>query len=109
MPPPRRSLVGDFLDTAEIVAGLDLVITVDTAMAHLCGALGVTCWVMLPAQRTDWRWMTGRADSPWYPSLRLFRQTSPGDWAGVVQQMIAALPSIRSEPAAEAPGAPSAT
>jgi hypothetical protein len=84
---------GDFLDTAQRVQGLDLVITVDTAMAHLCGALGVPCWVMLPAHRTDWRWMTGRADSPWYPSLRLFRQAAPGDWDGVVRQVLAALPA----------------
>jgi hypothetical protein len=82
---------GDFLDTAVRVQALDLVITVDTAMAHLCGALGVPCWVMLPAERCDWRWMTDRTDSPWYPSLRLFRQTSPGDWAGVVERMASAL------------------
>jgi tetratricopeptide (TPR) repeat protein len=98
---------GDFLDTAARVQALDLVISVDTAMAHLCGALGVPCWVMLPAERVDWRWMTGRADSPWYPSLRLFRQATPGDWAGVVDQMRAALPSLRR--AAAAPPAPSAT
>ena len=84
---------GDFLDEAARVQGLDRVITVDTAMAHLCGALGVPCWVMLAAERSDWRWMAGRADSPWYPSLRLFRQTTPGDWAGVVDQMLAALPA----------------
>jgi len=80
-----------FLETASLVQGLDLVITVDTAMAHLCGAIGMPCWVMLSALRCDWRWMTGRADSPWYPSLRLFRQAQPGDWAGVVRQMLAAL------------------
>ena len=84
---------GDFRDTAARVQALDLVITVDTAMAHLCGALGVRCWVMLPAERCDWRWMTGRDDSPWYPSLRLFRQTTPGDWAGVVDRMLEALPA----------------
>ncbi|MFI4964125.1 MAG: tetratricopeptide repeat protein [Caulobacterales bacterium] len=83
---------GDFRDTAARVQALDLVITVDTAMAHLCGALGVPCWVMLPAHRTDWRWLAGRADSPWYPSLRLFRQAAPGDWKGVVRQMLDALP-----------------
>jgi hypothetical protein len=99
---------GDFLDAAARVQALDLVITVDTAMAHLCGALGVPCWVMLPAHRSDWRWMTGRADSPWYPSLRLFRQTAPGDWDGVVRQMLEALPSF-SPGAARAPAAPSAT
>lgn len=78
---------GDFLDTAARIQALDLVITVDTAMAHLAGALGVPCWVMLPAHRTDWRWMTGRSDSPWYPSLTLYRQTTPGDWGPVVSAM----------------------
>jgi hypothetical protein len=86
-----QDMGGDFLDSAIRIQGLDMVITVDTAMAHLCGALGVPCWVMLPAERIDWRWMTGRSESPWYPSLRLFRQTTPGDWDGVVQQMLAAL------------------
>ncbi|MET0294022.1 MAG: hypothetical protein ABW042_03325 [Phenylobacterium sp.] len=82
---------GDFLDTAARIQALDLVITVDTAMAHLAGALGAPCWVMLPSYRTDWRWMTGRADSPWYPSLRLYRQEQPGDWTGVVARMRADL------------------
>ena len=98
---------GDFLDTAARVQALDLVITVDTAMAHLCGALGVPCWVMLAAHRTDWRWLAGRTDSPWYPSLRLFRQASPGDWAGVVRQMLAALAPIGR--GAPVPAGPSAT
>ena len=96
---------GDFLDTAARVQALDLVITVDTAMAHLCGALGVACWVMLPGVRTDWRWMTGRADSPWYPSLRLFRQATPDDWDGVVGQMLAALPAAAAESRREQPPA----
>lgn len=87
---------GDFLDTAARIQALDLVITVDTAMAHLAGALGVPCWVMLPAYRTDWRWMTGRADSPWYPSLRLYRQPAPGDWGSVVAAMARDLPPRRS-------------
>lgn len=78
---------GDFLDTARRIQGLDRVITVDTAMAHLCGALGVPCWVMLPAHWTDWRWMRGRDDSPWYGSVRLWRQEVAGDWAGVVARM----------------------
>jgi hypothetical protein len=82
---------GDFLDTAARIQALDLVITVDTAMAHLAGALGVPCWVMLPAIGTDWRWLRGRTDSPWYPSLRLYRQRVPGDWAEVVSSMRADL------------------
>jgi hypothetical protein len=79
--------VGDFLDTARRIQGLNLVITVDTAMAHLAGALGVPCWVMLPAHWTDWRWMRGRDDSPWYRAMRLYRQDEPGDWTGVVARM----------------------
>jgi hypothetical protein len=78
---------GDFLDAAARIQALDLIITVDTAMAHLAGALGVPCWVMLPAYRTDWRWMSGRSDSPWYPSLKLYRQTTSGDWGPVVAAM----------------------
>lgn len=78
---------GDFLDSAARIQALDLVITVDTSMAHLAGALGVPCWVMLPANGTDWRWMRERADSPWYPSLRLYRQTVSGDWSDVVGRM----------------------
>lgn len=82
---------GDFLDTAARIQALDLVITVDTSMAHLAGALGVPCWVMLPGHGTDWRWLRGRTDSPWYPSLRLYRQTTPGDWSDVVARMRADL------------------
>ncbi|HVO47263.1 MAG TPA: tetratricopeptide repeat protein [Steroidobacteraceae bacterium] len=68
-----------FCDTAAIMAGLDLVITSDTAIAHLAGALAVPVWVALHTT-ADWRWLTGRTDSPWYPGMRLFRQSSPGDW-----------------------------
>lgn len=86
---------GDFLDTAARIQALDLVITVDTSMAHLAGALGVPCWVMLPTPRTDWRWLTGRSDSPWYPSLTLYRQETPEDWTGVVTRMREDLAAIR--------------
>lgn len=78
---------GDFADTAAILEQLDLVITTDTAMAHLAGAMGRPCWVMLPALGCDWRWLRERSDSPWYPSLRLWRQTEPGAWGPVVEAM----------------------
>lgn len=76
----------DFADTAALVATLDLVITVDTAVAHLAGALGVPVWVL---SRFDgcWRWLKDRDDSPWYPTLRLYRQKSPMDWAGVMARV----------------------
>ena len=77
--------IGDFADTAAIVSCLDLVICVDTAVAHLAGALGKTCWVMLPTYKPDWRWLKDRADTPWYPGvMRLYRQTEMGNWNDVV-------------------------
>jgi hypothetical protein len=74
----------DFADTAAVIANLDLVISVDTAVAHLAGALGKPCWLLLPDYRCDWRWMTERNDTPWYPSMRLFRQSNAGDWTPVI-------------------------
>lgn len=86
------SAITDFADLAAVVAQLDLVICVDTAVAHLAGALGKQAWVLLPAFATDWRWQHDRADSPWYPGvLRLFRQRTAGDWDGVVQEVAQAL------------------
>ena len=80
--------IADFSDTAAILDQLDLLICVDTAIAHLAGALGKACWVLLPAYRTDWRWLRDRSDSPWYPGvMRLFRQTSRGDWTPVIEDV----------------------
>jgi tetratricopeptide (TPR) repeat protein len=78
--------LGDFADTAAAVACLDLVIAVDSAVAHLTGAMGKPLWLMLPAIG-DWRWMTARADSPWYPSARLFRQPMGDDWTGTIAHL----------------------
>nr|WP_321242186.1 tetratricopeptide repeat protein [uncultured Tolumonas sp.] len=80
----------DFTATAAIIAGLDLVITVDTAVAHLAGAMGKTVWILL-AYNNDWRWLTERADSPWYHSARLFRQPVLGDWQSVINEVSQAL------------------
>lgn len=82
--------VQDFADTAAIVAHLDLVISVDTAVAHLAGALGKPVWIL---SRFDgcWRWLRNREDSPWYPTARLFRQSTPGDWNGVIHRVAGAL------------------
>ena len=84
--------IQDFADTAAIVAQLDLLISVDTAVAHLAGALGKPCWVLLPGYLTDWRWLTERSDSPWYPEvMRLFRQPAGGGWGPVVEAVAAEL------------------
>ncbi len=79
-------LFQDFGDTAAAVLNLDLVISVDTSVAHLAGAMGKPVWVLLP-YAPDWRWMLHRSDSPWYPSARLFRQSMPGDWSSVMRQV----------------------
>ncbi|MBB6251573.1 tetratricopeptide repeat protein [Nitrospirillum iridis] len=80
----------DFSETATLLAGLDLVITVDTAVAHLAGALGRPVWLLLPFA-PDWRWRLHRGDTPWYPSMRLFRQETQGDWMSVIAEVSAAL------------------
>ncbi|OYO26675.1 tetratricopeptide repeat protein [Janthinobacterium sp. PC23-8] len=81
----------DFSDTAAVIANLDLVISVDTAVAHLAGALGKQCWLLLPDYRADWRWLAGRCDTAWYPSMRLFRQPSIGGWAPLITHVAAEL------------------
>jgi Flp pilus assembly protein TadD len=95
-PPPGLRLhdasagLRDFADTAALVAALDLVISVDTAAAHLAGALGTEVW-LLNRFDTDWRWLTGRPDSPWYPTMRIFRQPRRGDWDSVIADLSAEL------------------
>lgn len=76
----------DFLDTGQFVVELDVVITVDSSIAHLAGALGQAVWVLLP-YAPDWRWLLGREDSPWYPGTSLFRQGQPGDWSVPVKEI----------------------
>jgi len=83
-------LIHDFADTAALMAQLDLVISSDTSVAHLAGALGCPVWVLL-SFAPDWRWLLERDDNPWYPTMRLFRQPAPGDWTSVVQQVRTAL------------------
>ena len=80
----------DFTDTAGLIAVLDLIISVDTGVAHLAGAMGKPVWTLLPFT-PDWRWMLGREGTPWFPAMRLFRQTAPKDWPTVVARVAAEL------------------
>ncbi|HIJ83621.1 MAG TPA: tetratricopeptide repeat protein [Magnetococcales bacterium] len=112
-PPPEQPLLHlgaslrSFADTAALLARLDLVITIDSAVAHLAGAMGKPCWVLLPSWGTDWRWLQDRSDSPWYPKvMRLFRQTKPDDWSEVVQHMTEALAQSSMECKSAAPKPP---
>jgi hypothetical protein len=100
---PEDTGAAIFKDTAEIVAGLDLVVTVDTSVAHLAGALGKPVWILLPAIKTDWRWLKGRLDTPWYPSARLFRQRAAGQWGAVVDEVVEALATSGRERRAAKP------
>lgn len=88
--PDLSTQLTDFAETAAVLMGCDLLIAVDTAAAHCAAALGRPVWLLLP-HAPDWRWLLGRGDSPWYASMRLFRQATPGDWDGVVAQVAAAL------------------
>jgi len=83
----------DFAETAALIANLDLMITIETSVAHLAGAMGKRVWVRL-ADPPDWLWMLDRADSPWYPTMRLFRQKRPGDWGDPVGEIVAALANL---------------
>ena len=82
--------IHDILDEAGVLCALDLLISVDTLSAHLAGALAVPTWTLLPAD-ADWRWMDGRDDTPWYPTMRLFRQAAAGDWDSVIRRVAEAL------------------
>jgi hypothetical protein len=102
-PPPGMDLVtyadewADFADTAAFVANLDLVITIDSSPAHLAAALGRPVWVMLP-RAMDWRWLLNRPDSPWYPTMRLFRQPIEARWDGVIQKVANELAALVPSP-----------
>ena len=85
-----KNELNDFADTAAVMSNLDLVISTDTAVVHLAGAMGKPVWTLLHSA-PDWRWWLKRTDSPWYPSMRLFRQTQLNDWAGVFEQVKEAL------------------
>ncbi|TAL03631.1 MAG: hypothetical protein EPO08_03700, partial [Rhodospirillaceae bacterium] len=95
--------VRDFADTAALIAALDIVITVDTSVAHLAGALGKPVWVMLPYV-PDWRWLLGRSDSPWYPTMRLFRQSAAGVWTDAIAGVAAELNAVLEKKKVELSG-----
>ncbi len=86
---PETTGAQDFAETAALIASLDLVVSVDTAVAHLAGALGRRALVLIPAVNTDWRWMDVRTDSPWYPSLRLYRADPQAGWGAALQRLAA--------------------
>ena len=90
--------IRDFADTASVIQALDLVISVDTSVAHLAGALGKPVWLLLPFS-ADCRWMINRSDSPWYPTMRLFRQPRPGEWDSVFHEVRAQIRLFLGTPA----------
>ena len=87
------SYLTDFETTGSIIKNLDLVITVDTALAHLAGSLGVKCWIMLPFA-PDWRWLLNKRYSPWYSSITLFRQQKRGNWKDVIKQIMSSIDKL---------------
>jgi len=93
----HRQWLQSMSDTAALVSCLDMVISVDTSVAHLCGALGVPVLLLLDAE-PDWRWQAHRSDSPWYPSARLFRQSIPGDWDGPIEEAAVWIDGIKAAP-----------
>jgi hypothetical protein len=96
---------GAFLDTAAVIKNLDLVITIDTAVAHLAGALGAPVWVAL-IHAPEWRWLSQRADSPWYPTMRLFRQTQLDRWSDVFARIATDLKAVVESRADVSAGGP---
>jgi ADP-heptose:LPS heptosyltransferase len=101
-------MLNDFADTAALISRLDLVISVDTSVAHLAGALGRPVWILLP-HTPDWRWLLGRSNTSWYPAARLYRQAAPDDWDEVVGRVKADLPNLgnrQGTPAKSVPGPP---
>jgi hypothetical protein len=86
--------LNDFADTAALIDNLDLVVTIDTSVAHLAGAMGKRTWLLLK-KIPDWRWLLDRGDSPWYPTMRLFRQKKAGDWKDPVAELVQALSEVR--------------
>jgi tetratricopeptide (TPR) repeat protein len=93
---PLGEALDDFADIAAVVSELDLIVTIDSSVAHLAGAIGRPVWILLPFH-PDWRWLLGRDDSPWYPSARLFRQAAIDDWASVIERVAAALHEVMAE------------
>jgi hypothetical protein len=97
--------MADFADTAALIANLDLVISIDSAVAHLAAALGRPVWLL---DRFDccWRWLIGRRDSPWYPTLRIYRPPRPSDWPSVLAEVAGDLAPLASKAAGVQPVAP---
>lgn len=108
LPPMPAPLVdfgdrlADFMDTAAVISQLDLVISIDTAVAHLAGALGKPTWLLLP-YNADWRWLLGRCDSPWYPTMQLFRQSQSAQWEGTIQRVAGRLAMLATSSKADWP------